>query len=230
MTKQELIDYVKAFCITHDIEFRTFVGDTAFTIMNNSECSGFFEQNSKIKPTLGIAEGLPETVFYEVLAHEFSHANQYLENSPYWTNSRLNDEEVERFSNLTGIDLTGYETGDLFQQWLDYKVELSESVLEDLVDRTTGVEFDCERRTVEMAIKLGLNISPEEYAQKANAYLITYYYALKTRSWTTTGMSAYSKPEVYGVLPKVIDPVYCKNISPEIIELIKTHCVKKEVA
>jgi hypothetical protein len=225
MNKQEFENYIQSFCLNHNIDFKVFEGTSAYTVMNNSECAGFFESNPKIKPTLGIAKGLPEQTFYEVLAHEFSHANQYLEDSPFWINSRLTKEEVLKYSTLE-LDLTGFETGDLFSLWLDKKIELPKEVLQDMVRRTTEVEFDCERRTVELAKTLGLNIDPNTYAQKANAYLITYFYALKNRRWTTSGHATYSKPEVYTQLPQIIDPVFCEKLAENIEALITLHCIK----
>lgn len=225
MNKQEFEIYIQSFCQKHNIDFKVFEGTSAYTVMNNSECAGFFESNSKIKPTLGIAKGLPEQTFYEVLAHEFSHANQYLEDSPFWTNSRLTKEEVVKYS-TSELDLTGFETGDLFSLWLDKKIELPKEVLQEMVKRTTEVEFDCERRTVELAKTLGLNIDPKTYAQKANAYLITYFYALKNRRWTTSGHATYSKPEVYTQLPQVIDPVFCEKLPENIEALINLNCIK----
>lgn len=227
MDKQSFLDYVKDFCLKNNIIFLTFPSNIAFTVVNNAECAGFFEENASCPPTLGIAEGLEPQLFYEVLAHELNHAHQFLEKSPYWTASRLTPEEVTKYSALSGKDVTGFETGDLFEMWLNKEIELPSEELEDIVDRTTGVEFDCETRTIDMAKKLGLSIDPEVYAQKANAYLITYYYALKTRRWTTTGMSAYTKPEVYSTFPTTVSQSFCKQISPEIIELISTHCISQ---
>lgn len=225
MNKVEFLNYVKSFCDSHGIDFKVFEGTHARTVVNNEECSGFFENNSKITPTLGIAQGLDEQTFYEILAHEFSHANQYLENSPYWTNSRLTEEEVKKYS-TEKLDLTGFETGDLFTLWMDGEIDLPVEVVKDMALRTTAVEFDCERRTVELIDKLKLEINPQIYAQKANAYLITYFYALKHKRWTTSGQATYTKPEVYSVLPKVVDEEFCQSLPEEVEKLIQLHCIK----
>lgn len=229
MNKTEFLEYVKAFCKSHGIEFKTFEGHVAYTVVANIEVNGFFEHNKNISPTLGIALNMPEEqMFYEVLAHEFCHAQQYLENSPYWTGSRLTDEEVATYSKVLGKDITGWETGDLFQAWLDKELEICPVVLDNIVERTTAVEFDCESRTIALAQKMGLEISPKEYAQKANAYLLTYYFALKTRTWTTPGYGPAYNQSVYTQMPTEINQEYCKNISPELIDLIKTYCIVKE--
>jgi hypothetical protein len=50
-----------------------------------------------------------------------------------------------------------------------------------MVERTVGVEFDCETRTVNLIKEMQLAISEKEYAQKANAYLMIHYFAKKHR-------------------------------------------------
>ena len=226
MNKEQFLEYVRHFCESNNIQFEIFPGQNAYSKMSDTPCTGFFEANSMIKPILGIAgEILPQT-FFEVLAHEFCHANQYLESSPYWIGSRLNEEEVERYSKVLNRDLKGFETGDLFQLWIDREIDLENSVLEDIAKRTTGVEYDCEKRTLELAYKLKLEINPEEYAQKANAYLLTYFYALKTRKWTTPGYPTYLQQPILNLMPKNIDQNFSKNITEEMIHLIDENCVK----
>lgn len=225
MSEQQFLEYVKTFCQKNNINFIIFNGAVAKTVGTNSECSGFFECSERVPATLGIAKDLGAN-FFEVLAHEFCHANQYLEKSPYWDHCRLSEKDYQYYS-IPGIDLRGLETGDLFSMWLDNKVELKSLDLQDLVERTTAVEFDCEKRTIELAKQLNLQIDPVVYAQKANAYLITYYFALKNRIWTTTGKATYMTPEVYSQLPQVIDPAFCKSLPPNIESLISKYCLSK---
>lgn len=227
MNKQDLIDYVKKYCNKHNIEFKEFPGQLSYTVMTNDSCAGFFEHNQKIKATLGIAAQLPEDTFYEVLAHEFCHAKQFVEKSPYWTQSRLTEREVLDYSSKLNKDLTGMEAADLFQFWIDKEIELCPIVVEDLVRRLTDVEFDCEKRVVKLAKKLGLKIEKEDYAQKANAYLISYFFAKKTRQYTTPGFATYRNTKILAQMPKKIDPKFCAEISPNLIELIKQECIKE---
>lgn len=227
MNKQQLLEYVKNFCDAHNIDFKEFPSELAYTVMTSDPCAGFFEHNDKIKATLGIGRDLPEETFYEVLAHEFGHAQQFIENSPYWSQAKLSESEVETYSKLMNRDLTGMEVGDLFHFWVEKEVELCPIVVEDLVRRTTEVEFDCERRVLKLAKELNLNLDSQVYAQKANAYLITYFFAHKTRQFTTPGMATYRNAKVLEKMPKVIDPEFCANIDSELIELIKKECIKE---
>ncbi len=225
MNKQQFLDYVKNHCDNKGIEFKVFEGKTAMTVMTNSPCSGFFESNEKIKPTLGIAKDLEGSTFFEVLAHEFSHSNQYLEKDPAWDNSRLSSEEVRKYSERLNKDLSSLETGDVLDFWWSKVIELSSEEADSLTLRTTAVEFDCERRTVELIKSLGLALNSQEYAQKANAYLATYFFARKHRRFTTPGHSTYTKKEVWGLFPKEVDEEFCQNLPEAVEKAIWEHCV-----
>lgn len=226
MNKNQFLDFVKKECQALNITFMPVEGLTTKTITKQIDCSGFFEENYKTAPTLSIATGLPERTFFEVLAHEFSHSKQFLENSNYWTGSRLNALEVARYSELSGQDLSGFETGDLYDMWLAKENELPADFLKDILYRTTGVEFDCEIRTIKLIEELKLELSIKEYAQKANAYLATYFWAHKNRRWTTPGHATYTKPEVWSLFPETIDPKFCENLPAQVQETILTYCVK----
>jgi hypothetical protein len=224
MNKQEFLDYVKQSCNDNGIIFKVSDSSVITTEAIGSECSGFFEESPMIPATLGIAGGLNEKQFYEVLAHEFSHSQQWLDKSPYWIESRLNKEEVLKFSKQLGKDVSGLETGDLVQMWIDKELEIEEDVLNNLVNRTTAVEFDCESRTLKLIEKLQLDIDFKTYAQKSNAYLLTYFYAQRLRKWTKAGKATYSIPEVYSKMPTFIHKEFCKNITDDLVKLINDNC------
>lgn len=220
MNKQEFLNFVEKKCINHGIIFKISNDNTIKTEMLKTSCSGFFEENQKIKPTLGIAGLLSDQLFFEVLAHEFSHAMQWVENSIYWTQSRLTPSDILKYQSRIDSQISGLETGDILSLWLDSAVELSPDELEDLTIRTTAVEFDCESRTVDLIRSSQLEIDSDTYAQKANAYLITYFFSQKTRKWTKPGHALYTKPEFYSLMPTKINSTFCKNISTQLINII----------
>lgn len=226
MNKAQFLDYVKAQCQKDGIDFKTFEGDKSYTIMSNSPCSGFFEENETITPTLGIALGLNDRLFFEILAHEFSHSRQWKEKDPSWTISRLTKKEQEDFSKRTGRDCTSLETGDVLELWWDRKLELTDEESLDLTRRTVAVEYDCEKRTVELIKSLGLALDPKEYAKKANSYVGSYFFARKHRRFTTPGHSAYTKPEVWGLFPEEMDLSFYENLPSTVEEAIFKHCIK----
>ena len=225
MNKLELIEYVSDFCKKNKIDFIISEGKQVKTVMAQEKCSGFFEHNHKINPTLGIAKDLDDDTFYEVLLHEFCHTHQYLENSQYWKSCRLTEEEALRYGNLLNKDLLGLETGDLFHFWLEKEIELPKNVLDDIVDRTTAVEFDCERRVLDLFNKLNINRDMKVYAQKANAYLYTYFYALNNRRWTTSGKSTYMVEDFFKHMPLNIDPEFCKKQDAKTVSFLEKYCL-----
>ena len=226
MNKEQFIEFVKKHCIDEGIEFRIFHGTTALTVMTSSPCSGFFEANDQIKPTLAVARDLEDSTFLEVLAHEFSHSRQFLENDPTWTASRLTKEDIKKYRRRINKDLSSLETGDLLDFWWSKEIELTDEEALDLTKRTTAVEFDCEKRTVKLIKELGLDLKDKEYSQKANAYLGTYFFARKHRRFTTPGHSAYTKKEVWSLYPETIDESFCENFPKEVEEAILKHCIK----
>lgn len=226
MNKSDFLDYVKNQCLTDSIDFKTFEGDKAYTIMANSPCSGFFEENETITPTLGIALNLSERLFFEILAHEFSHSRQWKEKDPTWTLSRLTTKEQELFSQRTNLDCSSFETGDILDLWWERKLELSPEESLVLTKRTVAVEYDCETRTVALIKTLGLNLDPKEYAKKANSYVGSYFFARKHRRFTTPGHSAYTKPEVWSLFPEEMDLSFCENLPNLVEEAIFKYCIK----
>lgn len=224
MNKQEFLDYVKSNCAKKGIIFKVSSNSVIKTEATGSDCSGFFEESLVVPATLGIAGELNDKQFFEVLAHEFSHSQQWLEQSKEWRESRLNKEEVVKYSQILGKDVNGLETGDIVTMWIDRELELDSITINDLINRTTAVEFDCEQRTVELIESLKLDIDTKVYAQKANAYLLTYFYAMKTRMWTKTGKATYTIQEVYSKMPAFIHKEFCRNITPALIELVNKNC------
>lgn len=216
MNKTKFQEYIKDYCKNNSIVFKEFDGKHAYTVMTNSECRGFFEENKEILPTLGIANGLSESEYYEILVHEFCHAQQYKENTNEWVNSRLTKEEQQIYS-TDSIDLRNKETGDLFTYWLENLVELPEVVVEDLLNRTIEVEFDCEKRSIQLINQMKLDININEYTQKANAYIISYVYAKQYREWIS-GLS--SDSTFYKTLPSELDLTFCKNLNNDVLNNI----------
>lgn len=149
-----------------------------------------------------------------------------MEKSPYWTMSRLTPEEVIKFSTRANISVDSLETGDVLDMWWDRKIELTNEESWDLTVRTTGVEFDCEKRTVALIKDLGLNLNTDEYSQKANAYVAAYFFARKYRRFTTPGHSTYTKKEVWSLFPTELDLDFCQNQREAIETAIFTHCIK----
>lgn len=166
--------------------------------------SGYFIDYGN--PVLAVATGKPLKDWIMVLAHEGSHMEQCIENSPFWANSFIDGREAVEF-----ID-----------EWCGGK-EFSKEQVDDICKRALEVELDCEKRTIQKAIKYNLPINIEEEIQKANSYILFYTFIKQVRKWNTTGKAPYMIKEVWSKMPKTFDMDYF-SVSDDIAVLYKKYC------
>ena len=167
-------------------------------------CSGYFVDYGN--PTLAVAMGKPVDQWVMVLAHESSHMDQWIEKSSAWTNNFVN----------------GKESVDYIDEWCNGK-DISEEELNDLIKRSIGEEWDCERRTIEKAKEYNLPINIKEEAQKANSYILFYTMLKETRKWNKPGQAPYQIKEVWSQMPDTFDMDY-SVVPDEIKELYLKYC------
>lgn len=219
--REELCTFVRNYCSENDITFVLKDADQVVTQHSKIEVNGFFEEYpSKM---LAVANNLDDDLFYEILVHEFCHANQCVEGSKIWEKMSLSNKEKVFFKEKYGLDI--HEAGDVVDEWIKGVVELSEKEISDYVDRTVLVESDCESRSLVFAKENNLPMNLELYAQKANAYLFTYYYALNNKKWTKSGKSTYTIKEFYELMPTKIDFDFLKRQDPKCVSVLEKHCL-----
>lgn len=158
-------------------------------IIGGFPCSGYFVDYGK--PTLGVAMKKPVEEFIMVLCHESCHMDQWIEKSDAWNNNFIN----------------GKEAVEWIDEWCG-GLELSDSELERAVIAARGVELDCERRTINKAIKYKLPINIKEEIQKANSYILFYTMIKDTRKWNVPGKAPYQIKEVWSQMPATFDIDY----------------------
>lgn len=96
-SKEDLCLFVQNYCDKHDIKFVLSDGKYVLTQHSKQRASGFFEEfPSKM---LAVAKDLDDTLFYEVLVHEFCHAKQCEEDSNAWKEVSLTKKEKNIFFN-----------------------------------------------------------------------------------------------------------------------------------
>lgn len=166
--------------------------------------SGYFIDYGS--PTLAVATGKPLKDWVMVLAHEGSHMEQWIENSPFWKNSFIN----------------GREAVEYIDEWCGGK-EFSKEEIDDICKRALEVELDCEKRTVEKAIKYNLPVNVEEEIQKANSYILFYTFIKEIRKWNTTGKAPYQVKEVWSKMPTTFEMDYF-TVPEEISEIYRKYC------
>lgn len=157
--------------------------------------SGYFVDYGN--PTLAVA--LKNKSWVMTLCHESCHMDQWIEKSPFWTNSFIDGREAVEY-------IDEFCNGENF----------SEEKLNDFIKKARGVEWDCEKRSIQKAIKYGLDINVEEEIQKANSYILFYTFVKETRKWNTVGKAPYNIKEVWSLMPKTFDMDY--EVVPENIK------------
>ena len=107
-----------------------------------------------------------------LLVHEFSHMQQWIENSKVWSYGKYLD-DVDRW--LVGDDVKD---------------------IDEKINKIQLLELDCERRAVKYILKYSLPINLKIYCQKANAYLFFYTWMRETRTWSREGNSSYADKNI----------------------------------
>jgi hypothetical protein len=136
------------------------------------KCSGFYDEDS-----LMVAAGKKE--WLDVLIHESCHLDQHMEKVPCWENGEV------------GIIL--------IDSWLLKKKNVSKQRLEKSIKDTILLELDCEIRTVKKMQKYKIQFNKEEYIQKANSYLFSYWATLRDKKWFKF---PYENKKIYKNMPK----------------------------
>lgn len=172
---------VKSECQRYGVEL--VLGEGVTVEVNGGQCAGFFQDRPVAK--LSIAIGKPANDWIEILAHEYCHLKQWVENCSAW-----HDQKVHNI-----------ECSDLLDLWINHQIEFTDHQLNDYINRIIMVEKDCEERTVALIKELNLPIDVENYARKANAYLFFYHRVKKYRKWSNPNISLYSKPEIIRMMP-----------------------------
>ena len=200
----KLLEDTKIKCEKHGVKFVTTDTDHVQYPVGNVPVSGYFVDYGK--PELGVAIGRPVEVWSATLAHESSHMDQWLEKSKYWT----------------GNYIDGKEAVDYLDEWIS-GTEYTTEEIDTYVKAAIGVEWDCERRTVQKIKEYNLPLDPIEETQKANSYILFYTLLKETRKWNKPGKAPYLIKEVWSHMPKTFDMDY--SVVPENLkELYLKYC------
>ena len=156
-------------CRKYKVVFR--VSSHSNVYSGSGSCSGYFSDKPK---ELAVAINNPLKWVLATLVHEDSHFDQWLDKCSIW-HSR---ESKQNFSD--------------FFDWL-FKIKSIKNPTQS-AKHVARLEADCERRSIKKIKKYWSHlISPEVYAQTANAYLFSYLYMAKSRKWISTEIGLTSK-------------------------------------
>lgn len=189
MNKKELdfVEFVKLECKKYGVKCD--LRNTKYVKLSSSiKCSGYFSDDP---PTLVCSMNRPDWI--EILAHEFSHLTQWVDQIDLWKQSM--------------------ESMPLVDAWLEgedvHDIERHIQVCRDL-------ELDNEKRSVKVIKKFGLDVDLDNYIKKANAYVYFYTRLLTTRKWATPKNSPYNNKNIISVMPNKFKTDY--SVVPKKIE------------
>ncbi len=133
----------------------------------------------------------------EILAHEYSHLTQWVEQIKVW-------KQAEKSLGIVW-------------EWLDGKnhrnIKKHISVARDL-------ELDNEKRSVNVIKTFQLKVDLENYIRKANAYVMFYNWMLKTRRWSKPNNSPYKNINVKKAMSTKFNMKYTE-LSPRLEKIFK---------
>ncbi len=185
----------------HGIE--VIMKDDACVDYEGTLVNGYFDCDKK---KLLVATRKPLEDWITIFAHEASHMDQWIENSPFWTNCKVG--EVDYLNCLF--------------EWLDGK-DFDLNLVDDFIRVSRDLELDCEKRTIEKLTKHGFSINIKEYVQKANSYVLFYNVLKHTRKWYAEGKAPYLIESVWRNMPDSFDVDHSK-LSDEMLKLYLDNC------
>ena len=150
---------------------------------------------------LAVAMNKPRKQWLGVLAHEYSHYEQWKEQAESWTNSTIDEEDAE----------------DIIFRWVRGE-EFSQNFLDKCFIAAKEIELDCERRAVKKIKKFELPLDVEEYIKQASAYIHYYNYMGLRRNSYIPGKEPYYNKEIISAMPKTLRGKYAK-LPKKIIQL-----------
>ena len=182
MTHNEktFIKHVKNKCKEHNVKL-ILKNTKKIKIWEKTYVGGYFNDISTTKGELVCAAKHSE--YLNLLVHEFSHMEQWIEKTPLWENT---------------------DTGAV-DEWLNGK---NIKFIKNKIDKIKYMELDCEKRAVKNIKKHNLSVNIETYIQKANSYILFYNYLKETRQWSKPGNAPYSlkNKELWSLCPTKFMP------------------------
>lgn len=199
---KRLINIIEKECSINNVELAFEESNGVRFKNSNIICNGYFIDQPK--PVLVVATKKKKRDWILVLLHEYCHMKQWLEKSPAWFNNKLPDNT---------------ECSDRLDLWLSGVLNLSDDELERYIQINIELEADCEKRALRLIDEFRLPISKEDYAKKANSYILFYHIVKKYRRWYSLGKEPYFIESVWSKMPETMDLDYTK-ISPEIEQIL----------
>jgi len=123
------------------------------------DCGGWFDIDKK-----EFIVAYKNDMAFEIFIHEYCHFLQWKE-----------DPEIYE---------CWVEGPTILFDWVE-GTDYPEEELDEALLNTIRLEWDCERRSLDLIKSFGLDVDCKRYAQGSNGYLLFYQYLRLTRKWST---------------------------------------------
>ena len=166
-------------------------------------CEGWFDDSKK---ELVCAVKQPLEIWISVFIHEYSHFKQWEERSSLYTSNR--------------IDL-------IYDCFLEGR-KINNNKLSKAINKIQNMEYDCEKRSVDLIIKYKLPFNIYRIIQRSNAYIYFYSITQKLGGWYYTSPSMVK--EIVDRMPGAFlykVKHYRHLEEPKLFNLYKKYCMKK---
>lgn len=172
---------------------------------NGFECSGYFNPTDK---RIVVAKKMDNLSWLGVLAHEYCHAKQFIEDCPPWRNC---------------YDEYGNDYGVFVDQWLTGE-DFADSLIRKAIRAIRDMELDNERRTVEVIKEHNLPLDLDEYKKYAACYIFFHMCMLKTRKWFRIGYSMRSDPNIIKYVESSLEQDF-DVVPADLMNYFETKCL-----
>lgn len=168
------------------------------------ECNGYFIDYPKAIFACATKKDFNE--WFPVYVHEYCHFTQWRDEIPEWD----------------ALWRMGLYYDNFLDQWIERGLEFRSWTIRHYIQAGINIEADCERRVIELINEYDFPIDPEEYAQKANAYVHFYNYVEENRTWYIAGKEPYNVKEVWSQFNTTIDDDF--SLNPGYMALYEKYC------
>lgn len=150
------------------------------------ECVGYFDDANK---ELIIAVKRPIMDWLEILVHEYSHMNQWLEKEPIYIDCKVGENCP----------------GSMIDLWIRKEVELNEEQQREYFKKVRYMELDNERRSVDIIKLWNLPIDVDGYIRQANAYVYFYLAVEDYRKWYDPESNMFDDEDLLEAMPATLE-------------------------
>jgi hypothetical protein len=189
-TYEEFLALVKQECKKSGVKLD--LRKTKHVKLGSFRCGGFFSDSP---PHLVAALKHPDAKI--LVAHEFCHMTQWREGIPLWDRGEFSVGMVDKW--LEGEDIEDIETH---------------------IKNARDLELDNEIRTSKLVEEYDLDIDPDLYIKKCNAYVLFYNWVFLKRKWSNPNNPPYGNQRILDKMSPRFDMDY-STLSPELIQIFE---------